>query len=645
MARSSRIGALDGLRALAVAAVLLFHQGFEWASGGYLGVDLFFVLSGYLIAGKLINERRASGRINVMGFWAGRFRRLLPALLFVLLGVVAYTVLWAEPTSKHSIRIDVLASLAYVVNWRFILEHVGYFASATAPSPVRHLWSLSVEEQFYLIFPLLLIFLSRRARSARQLVPAIATLVVISTVWTGWLALHGASDTRMYEGTDCRLATILLGVLAAVIVRTWRRPPALLGPVAGVCGVVAVAIAVFARGDSVWMYPMGQLSFALMVAVVVVACATIRTGRTIGVLSSAPFVWLGAISYSLYLWHWPLYLILTPDRTGFSGVALFALRVALSIVMAMVSYYLIEQPIRHRRVKLPHPAWMGVAGVAVVAALIIAVTAGAPTGDQLAARTGPVQKVATPPIPTTFRDLGLPPGVTLPPAAPTGRPLKVGLVGDSVAFSLDYYSPEIQGITRQSGTIIGCGVMAPASPYPNQPPLPDCVKWKETWARALSFNGGPDIVLMITGAWEIKDHWLNGKKLTAGTPEAAAYVDSQLDQAVDVIRSKTGARIAALELACAPKIDRGLGEGPVASTDTKLVDWFNQRLAALSERHPGDVTVISINDKVCPNGKAVDKLDGVRLRSDGVHWTERGAPQAWTWLLPSLFDLAYRPSK
>ena len=253
--------------------------------------------------------------------------------------------------------------------------------------------------------------------------------------------------------------------------------------------------------------------------------------------------------------------------------------------------------------------------------------------------------VTTPEVPTSFRSLELPPGVTLPPAAPTGRPLRLAMVGDSVGFSLDYYRPQIPDVTStETGTVIGCGIMAPAATGPDTEPTEACRTWKDYWARALDGPLAPDVVLMVTGAWEIRDHWLDGQPITPGTPEATTYVDGQLEQAYEVIRSRTPARIGALELSCAPKIEQGVGEAVLASTDVARVDWFNERLRALAERHPGDVVVLSINDQVCPGGKAVDKLDGVRLRYDGVHWTEQGAPQAWGWILPQVFDLAYRPS-
>jgi hypothetical protein len=393
------------------------------------------------------------------------------------------------------------------------------------------------------------------------------------------------------------------------------------------------------------MYPVGQFAFAVAVAVVIAAVATLRRGPAIAVLASVPFVWLGALSYSLYLWHWPVYLVLTPDRTDLHGWTLFAVRVAVSLAMATVSYHLVEQPIRLRRVQLPRPGVLAVAGVGAVALLVTAATAGAPSGDELQARSGPAPVVTAPPVPTSFPPLDLPPGATLPPPAPSDRPLRVGVVGDSVGFSLDYYRPQIPEVTPlQTGTVIGCGIMAPATIERDQTPAEACVAWRDYWTRALDGPVEPDVVLMVTGAWEIRDHWLDDEPLTPRTPEATEYVDVQLEEAYRLVRSRTPARIAALELSCAPRIEQGLGESVLASTDVARVDWFNDRLRALAERHPGDVVVISINDQVCPDGEAVDKLDGVRLRYDGVHWTEEGGPQAWAWILPHLFDLAYRPS-
>ena len=645
-ASQGRIRALDGLRALAVTGVLLFHHGLSWARGAYLGVDLFFVLSGFLIARNLLLEGSSTGHINLRRFWANRLRRLLPALLVTLLGVLAYTALWAPPTQRHAIKFDVFASLGYVLNWRFIFEEVGYFAASGPPSPVRHLWSLSVEEQFYVIFPLLLVCLRRRSNAPHVLTITIVSIVVAGTCWTGLLAFRGADATRLYEGTDTRLASLMIGVLAAITARTWTRAPRRLGACAVVASVVAVGIAVTARGDARWMYPVGQTAFAAAAAVIVVACATAPHGRAIHVLSSAPLVWLGVLSYNLYLWHWPVYLTLTPDRLGLEGLALLSLRVALSLALAVLSYYVVERPIRTHRVRLAHPGYVAAAAILAIAALTVLITRGAPSTNLLVKRSGPAPTIHAPRIPQGFADLDLPPAATLPPPAPRGHRLRVALVGDSVGFTLGYLRPEMAGVDLMpGGTIVGCGVMAPAVSERGATVSEDCRSWRTEWARALGSKDGVDVVLMVTGAWEIRPHWIGDRRIDPGTAAAQRFVDGQLEQAYRVIRSKTRARIGALKLSCAPFIDLGIGEPPPAWTNLRLVRWYNDRLADLARRHPGEVVVLSIDAHVCPDGVAVDKVDGARLRSDGLHWTEEGATWAWRWILPLLFDLAYRPSR
>ena len=643
--RRAHIASLDGLRAVAIALVLLFHGGVGWAHGGYLGVDLFFVLSGYLIGAKLIGEQARTGTVGLARFWGGRFRRLLPALLFMLVGVALFAALVAESNAQRGIRNDVYASLAYVVNWHVIFGHVGYFASSAAPSPVRHLWSLSVEEQFYLLFPLLLLGLGKVGRTGRRMAAPITALIVISTLWTAVLAARGADATRLYEGTDTRLATVLLGVLAAIVVREWTKPRQWLDPAAIVSTVVAIAILLAAHGSDRWMYPYGQLLFGVAAAVIVVAVANRTSTLPVRVLALPPFVALGAISYGVYLWHWPIYLVLTPHRTGVDGAALLLIRVLASIAVATVSYRLIEQPIRTRRVDFAHPVIVGVAAVAVVAVLITAVTAGAPSGDALQGRSGPRGTIDVATDGQALPPIHVAPVVSIPPPIPEARKPRVALVGDSAGASLDFYRPNIPAIDYKAGTTIGCGVMAPAVPSKGATIKPLCAGWKDKWITAL--DGHPDVVLMVLGAWEINPHWLRDQELLPKgiddtDPATTKYVDGHLDQAVQLIEQKTGARIAALQLACAPKEDLGVGEAQPPRSDPRVVAWFNARLDALAQRHPGVVQVISINDHLCPGGKAVTKLDGTVLRDDGTHWTEASAPIAWRWLLPEILAVGNR---
>jgi peptidoglycan/LPS O-acetylase OafA/YrhL len=641
---AEHIASLDGLRGVAIVLVLLFHDGLAWAHGGYLGVDLFFVLSGFLIAGKLFAEQDEGGSISLRNFWSGRFRRLLPALLAALFGVAVFAAVVAQANAQRGIRDDIFAALLYVANWHVILGHVGYFASSAAPSPVRHLWSLSVEEQFYVLFPFVVLGLGWASRTGRRAVAPILAVVLASTLWTAWLAHNGADATRLYEGTDTRIATILLGVLAVLAVRSWARPPAWL-PVATVAAVLAgVVIVASAHGSDRWMYPWGQLGFGLASAVMVVAAATLTDTAGGRLLATRPLVFLGTISYGIYLWHWPIYLVLTPVRTGLDGVPLFAIRVAVSIAVAWLSYIALEQPIRTRQLRFPHPILVGAIAIAAVALIAAVATAGAPSGNQLEARTGP-RAVVRIDAAGNLPPLTVPPGTEIPPAIPDGRNPRVALVGDSAAASLDYYRPEFPGIDFKAATTIGCGVMAPATPQKGAEPTATCAGWKQKWEHALADQ--PDVVVMVLGAWEINPHWLGDQEFKptgVKTTDAATnrYVDGQLDQAVNLIAGRTHARIAAAQLPCSPKEDLGVGEPDAPRSKIQIVDWFNARLDALAKRHPGLVQVISINDHVCPDGKAVEEVDGVKLRSDGTHWTEESAPLAWRWLMPQALAVGHR---
>lgn len=214
--------ALDGIRALAVLAVLAYHGGQTWAAGGYLGVDAFFVLSGFLITSLLLAERRQTGAIDLQAFWMRRARRLLPALFLVLGAVAVYAALAAAPTELERIRLDGLGSLFYVANWRFVFSHQSYFEQFAAPSPLRHMWSLAIEEQFYLVWPLLVFGLLRWGNGKmRKLALAAGSLALLSLGLMAILHSPGQDPSRVYFGTDTRATSLLVGALLAMLA-AWR---------------------------------------------------------------------------------------------------------------------------------------------------------------------------------------------------------------------------------------------------------------------------------------------------------------------------------------------------------------------------------------------------------------------------------------
>ncbi|MFB8280327.1 acyltransferase family protein [Nocardia colli] len=338
--------ALDGLRGVAIVGVLLFHTGV--VSGGFLGVDLFFALSGYLITDLLLREYGGSSTVSLVGFWGRRVRRLFPALAVVLVAVVLLS--WGLRSGAY--LSGALADGPWVQanwgNWHLIAESSDYWARFSGGRVFEHLWSIAIEEQFYLVWPVLLLFLLRGKGSGQRRVAVVAALMAVASLVLMMVLVDSADTTRVYIGTDTRAFSLLLGVLVATdpvrdflggILQRW----------AGVAMVVLVAAVVlpwaFVDGETSWLLFLGGL-FAYSAAAAVLVLLCVRAPETVmaRVLSVRPLVWLGTISYSLYLWHWPL-LVLLRENGDWSRTVL---AVVLAVSAAAGSKYLIEDPIRFR---------------------------------------------------------------------------------------------------------------------------------------------------------------------------------------------------------------------------------------------------------------------------------------------------------
>jgi peptidoglycan/LPS O-acetylase OafA/YrhL len=349
------IPGLDGLRALAVTAVLLYHANLPWIPAGFLGVDVFFVISGYLITSLLLTESRKTGKVNFRRFWYRRVRRLLPAL-FLMIGVVAFYTVVFLPNEASKLRGDLISSIFYVNNWWQIFHHQSYFAAAGRPPMLQHLWSLAVEEQFYLFWPMLFIlgmFLFQRKRS-RMLI-AIGVGIVVSTLLMAILYNPLGDPSRVYYGTDTRASTLLVGVALAFVWSPWR----LQAKVGRGARFVLDAIGIGALAGLVWivlnvnefqpgLYRGGFLVVAILAAVVIAVAVHPVGGLLNSFLSLPVLIWIGKRSYGIYLWHWPVYMVTRPTLdVPLTGLPLLFIRIAITVTLAELSYRYVEQPIRH----------------------------------------------------------------------------------------------------------------------------------------------------------------------------------------------------------------------------------------------------------------------------------------------------------
>jgi peptidoglycan/LPS O-acetylase OafA/YrhL len=353
--------ALDGVRAFAVLAVMAYHGGVSFLPAGFFGVDAFFVLSGFLITTLLVTEWVGTGEIGLRAFWARRARRLLAALLVVVLFVVLYARFVATPGMYPDLRWDSIAAIFYSANWRFIASAQNYFVQTGPVSPLLHTWSLAIEEQFYIVWPIVVLAITRRNRGRPE--RALRTVLAVSLVGVLGSALEmavlfhpGADPTRVYFGTDTHAQCLLVGTALAAGVALWRRrgSEVVSGSrakawltVAGLAGVAGCALT-----WSQWHYGQdvvfrgGFVVVALSVAAVIAAAVLVPSGIVARALGIAPLRFIGRISYGMYLWHFPLDIALTAPRVGFGGTPLFLVRSAITIAVATVSFYALERPIR-----------------------------------------------------------------------------------------------------------------------------------------------------------------------------------------------------------------------------------------------------------------------------------------------------------
>ena len=629
--------ALDGLRALAVAAVMLFHGGVGVLRGGFLGVDAFFVLSGYLITSLLLAERAETGRIRLGAFWGRRARRLLPALLVVLVAVAVAGRYLLPDVEVRLLRGDAFAALFYVANWRMIYRGSDYFTQTAAPSPLQHTWSLGIEEQFYWLWPLIVLVLL--AFAARRVLFAVCATGVVASALAAAALYQPDNVNRAYFGTDTRAQALLIGCALATIPLTRGRRWLAVLALAGTLGTAWLWT--HADGTDAWLYRGGFTAAALAVAVVLAHAVASPRGPTAWVLALPPLVWLGRISYGLYLWHWPLFQFVTAERTGLSGPALLGMRCGLTVAVATVSFYAIEQPIRRgrwmRRLPRLAPVAAVVLAIAAVAATVSVATVAQPTSSVVAA---PPVVIAAPHTSAAAPSPGRTPPMRRAGRAPGNQP-RVTFFGDSVSWTLGTYLPAHPGLTTTVRAVQGCGIatlpdiLEEGTPHTN---YDYCPAWPTIWRKGLAADD-PDVSVVLLDRWELMDRRLNGTYQHVGQPDFDTYLGSLLDQAVQIVGSR-GARVVLLTAPYTHRSERPDG-GLYGEDQPARVDAWNALLRTEAAEHPDNVTVLDLNKVICPGGTFTWSINGMRVRSDGLHFTPAAVQRIIApWLLPQLAALA-----
>lgn len=629
--------ALDGIRAIAVLSVLVYHLEAPWLRGGFLGVDVFFVLSGYLITGLLAAEHAATGRVSLPRFLARRARRLMPALL-VLLVAVTVAVKTLRPVTEWLPRAEDLRwALFYGANWHQIANSQDYFAAWESASPLRHLWSIAIEEQFYFVWPLLMMIgFSRWAR--RWLLPAIVTGAIASAVAMAWLYSPG-DPTRAYVGTDTRVQELLIGAALAIAMHRWRDAMRVVTRVRGgltALGAGGVALALIALPDSSrFYYHGGAFAISLAVAGAIWRVEAMPHGRLARTLGRSPMAWIGRISYGLYLWHWPVILFLPSLLVVYFGgrgmiaveqpVVLTTLVVAVTFIVTVVSYYALEQPIRHGRlVRRLKPRWVAVAGVAAIYATFVQVNTRLAVPPELLAQVTRSDSSCDYRVPTCVIVQGGP-----------GRPV-VALMGDSVARSL---VPAFAAIARTygwtfvSGAHNRCTLVLRKMPGEN---------WEECYAMIPKIQqellAYKPVLIVASDNWLPVDSYDDkGQKQVRSSPAHVADIERRM---VTFSRELTASGARLVLMRYTPESQRASCETPAGANDPGCVvkpdaeryQRYNAMLDHIATSDPAHVRTIDLSDVLCPNNSCTFKVDGIILRPDSLHYSDEGT----RWVRPHL---------
>ncbi len=584
------------MRGAALLGVLFFHAHGA-LRGGYLGVDLFFVLSGFLITSLLLAEREENGRIDLAAFWVRRARRLFPALLSLMPAIAVYCWLIARPDELHGLRAEALATLGYVANWRAIFAHKSYWELFVTPSPLEHTWSLAIEEQFYVVWPVLVSVVLSRGR--RALLVTCVVLGVASMVEM-WLLSNAETTARAYMGTDTRATSLLAGAALATVMSPSHKASVRMARVLEGLGIVAVLGLGVAwwrlDGTSPFLYRGGFWATEAC-GLVLIACAVAAPRSIVSrVMALPPLRHLGTISYGAYLWHWPVDVVLTAERAHIHGAPLYALQLAVTLVISEVSYRYLERPIRQHGVPFGRPLIVVPASIAVAVVLVVRST------------------YARKPLASPLHDLPpTPVGDAL--AREWGDKFRVLVFGDSTANSLGW---GLRGL-REPGVAVDLRGKDSCT-----------MLWDtcggETWRAAIA-EVKPHAALVFFGG-----AFLHG--ITADGRWRQACYPKWEEKFLEVVTMRLTGLATPDTKVWLVTVPRPLGPFEGDSWH-EMADCINVQLRKAATAVP-DVQILDLAERLCPKGECEREHDGKTIRPDGVHYDIEGASAISRWLLGSI---------
>jgi len=641
----------DGIRGVGVVLMLLWHAEVSWIGDGTLFVlELFFVLSGFLITSLFIVEHHNTSRIDLKRFWNRRFRRLFPALIGIFPLIAVYAAWFASQVELGRIRGDGLSSITYWSNWYFIFSGTSYFEAFAAPSPFRHTWSLSIEEQFYLFVAIVVAFgFAKWGNHRKRWMYGALALSILSAIWMAVLTrigqltaeglwpfgidpeslpswariffnFQGTGDpSRVYFGTDTRLQGSMMGVFMAFLLvrldlsklKNWMVEAM---SVVGIGGLMCMFL--FIPKGASWIYYGGFFLADILTAMAIVSLMAPYKPAIVRGLGWKPFVFVGALSYSIYVWHWPIFVFLDESRIPIRGWQFDAVRIGASFIVGFISYKFYENPIRIRGLHDNRKRL----GAALAIVVILA-------GFLLATRT----------TGTTERNITR----TASGLAP------VMFAGDSMAhtLALDVNLKQLDrsaGVQIELATVLGCGIGDADSIVGGQPVKrnPECKTWETLWPQQIE-KVNPPMSIVIAWGWDLYDRRIpdgNGdyKEVAVGSPEWKQWYEATIQSGIDKLTAK-GGKVALTTLPCID-LESDVPEHPNAeAAQPHRVKAMNDAIKEVAAKNADTTFVMDLNKLMCPDGQHyLAKINGQQMSNDGLHFTPDGAEYVWQWMVPQI---------